>query len=181
MTVARGETGRTAGSQGEQSMRQLTRARRGFTLIEILIVVIILGILAAIVIPQFSNASTSAKTSAVVSTAQSLRSQVALYKLQHNDTLPAQATFWTLMTTQTDSLGAAWTNSAANQAAGGPWGPYMQSTPPNALNGQTTVLDVPGVLYVAVGACGWAYDYNGGTGSGRIYGTDSTQLVLVGP
>jgi len=167
-------------------MRQLTRARRGFTLIEILIVVIILGILAAIVIPQFSNASTSAKTSAVVSTAQSLRSQVALYKLQHNDTLPAQATFWTLMTTQTDSLGAAWTNSAANQAAGGPWGPYMQSTPPNALNGQTTVLDVPGVLYVAgganaVGACGWAYDYNGGTGSGRIYGTDSTQLVLVGP
>ena len=63
-------------------------AVKGFTLIEILIVVIILGILAAIVIPQFSNASTSAKTSAVVSTAQSLRSQVALYKLQHNDVLP---------------------------------------------------------------------------------------------
>ena len=33
----------------------------GFTLVEILIVVIILGILAAIVIPNFTNASTDAR------------------------------------------------------------------------------------------------------------------------
>ena len=35
--------------------------KTGFTLVEILIVVIILGILAAIVIPQFTSASESAK------------------------------------------------------------------------------------------------------------------------
>jgi prepilin-type N-terminal cleavage/methylation domain-containing protein len=40
--------------------------RKGFTLIEILIVVIILGILAAIVIPQFTNASKEAKQSSLV-------------------------------------------------------------------------------------------------------------------
>jgi prepilin-type N-terminal cleavage/methylation domain-containing protein len=34
------------------------RKNKGFTLVEILIVVVILGILAAIVIPQFSEAST---------------------------------------------------------------------------------------------------------------------------
>ena len=46
----------------------LVRARKtGFTLVEILIVVIILGILAAIVIPQFTNASQDAIESALLS------------------------------------------------------------------------------------------------------------------
>jgi general secretion pathway protein G len=160
------------------------RIKKGFTLIEILIVVIILGILAAIVIPQFSNASTSAKTSAVTSTAQSLRSQVALYKLQHNDTLPAAgAAFWTAMTTQTDATGIAWVAGAAT----GPFGPYMQSIPLNALNASSVVADIPGALYTpgvvttAGSVCGWAYDYNTGSGTGRIYGTGTDSKTLVGP
>ena len=39
------------------------RNNKGFTLVEILIVVVILGILAAIVIPQFTDASTQSKVS----------------------------------------------------------------------------------------------------------------------
>ncbi|MHC4286068.1 MAG: type IV pilin protein [Planctomycetota bacterium] len=39
------------------------KAEKGFTLVEILIVVVILGILAAIVIPQFTSASVDAKES----------------------------------------------------------------------------------------------------------------------
>src|SRR3954468_774596 len=157
------------------------RKNKGFTLIEILIVVIILGILAAIVIPQFSNASTSAKTSAVQSTAQSLRQQVALYKLQHGDNLPPVATFWNLLTSATDSSGAAYTGAVGQD---GPFGPYMQSIPANSLNNSTVVVDsatqysataVPAVK--ASGACGWAYDFTGATG--RIYGTGTDSLTLV--
>ena len=157
------------------------RGNKGFTLIEILIVVIILGILAAIVIPQFSNASTSAKTSAVTSTAQSLRQQVALYKLQHGDNLPSVANFWTLLTTQTDSTGAAY---AAATSPDGPFGPYMQSIPANSLNGSTVVVDSntiyaapPAAAVKATAACGWAYDFTGG--SGRVFGTGTDSLTLM--
>src|SRR5881392_1027324 len=60
----------------------------GFTLVEILIVVIILGILAAIVIPQFTSASQDARKNSLTSQLQTLRSQLELYKLQHLDQLP---------------------------------------------------------------------------------------------
>ena len=109
------------------------RAKSGFTLVEILIVVVILGILAAIVIPQFTGASTEAKESALVSNLQSIRSQIELYKIQHNDELPgvqqagAACTgtdFETAMTTKTDQDGV----------AGGRFGPYMQKIPVNSFS-----------------------------------------------
>ena len=146
------------------------RNGRGFTLIEILIVVIILGILAAIVIPQFTNATTSSKMSGVQTTAQSLRGAVQLYYYQHNDSLPPAANFWTLMMTQTDANGNAY---VAGTSTTGPFGPYMQSIPPNMLNNSSVVIDAnvaPGSQTAS--ACGWEYDYNAGMGTGTIHGTD---------
>ena len=141
----------------------------GFTLIEILIVVIILGILAGIVIPQFANATTSSKTGSVQTTAQTLRGAVQLYYCQHNDTLPPAATFWTLMMSQTDASGAAYNSGTSTT---GPFGPYVQSIPANALNLSTSVLDantLPGAQTTS--SCGWAYDYNSGAGTGIVHGT----------
>ena len=65
------------------------KAKKGFTLVEILIVVVILGILAAIVIPQFTNASVEAKTARIRTDLQTMRSQIELYKIQNNGTVPA--------------------------------------------------------------------------------------------
>jgi general secretion pathway protein G len=58
---------------------------QGFTLVELLIVVIILSILAAIVIPQFSASTDDAKTASAQSTLANLRSTINLYYQQHGE------------------------------------------------------------------------------------------------
>src|ERR1700753_1464663 len=83
--------------------RRPNALRRGFTLVEILIVVIILGILAAIVIPQFTNASNDARNNSVASTLQTARSQIELFKIQHGDTPPATAVMWSIMLTKSST------------------------------------------------------------------------------
>jgi general secretion pathway protein G len=62
----------------------MRKCRNGFTLVEILIVVVILGILAAIVVPQFTNASNEAVKGAIQSQLQTINSQVELYRVRNN-------------------------------------------------------------------------------------------------
>ncbi|MDH3547192.1 MAG: prepilin-type N-terminal cleavage/methylation domain-containing protein, partial [Gammaproteobacteria bacterium] len=59
------------------------RAQRGFTLVELLIVVIILAILAAIIVPQFTAATDDATQSAYDTNIANLRSAIDLYRQQH--------------------------------------------------------------------------------------------------
>ncbi len=115
------------------------KAEKGCTLVEILIVVVILGILAAIVIPQFTSASTEAKESALQSDLQAMRSQIELYKIHHNDLLPGEegtgplditsaattASFDAALISKTNVLGAVGTTAAHR------FGPYMRRVPDN--------------------------------------------------
>ena len=142
------------------SLNDRLRSRRsGFTLIEILIVVLILGILASIVIPQFSNTSRDARRSALSSTVQSVRHQIGMYRLEHGDTLPDLTTDWSSFTGVT-------VYNARN------FGPYMQTVPQNdVMDGATAVKNGTGVA--AGDTVGFVYDYGtAGDGSGRFWGVD---------
>jgi general secretion pathway protein G len=108
----------------------------GFTLVEILIVVIILGILAAIVIPQFSSASQDSRTGSLKAQLQTIRSAIGVYQLQHMDKLPDLSTGWTPLLTQTTPQGA---------STGSPlYGPYLSTAPLNAVTGGTTISTAAG-------------------------------------
>ncbi|MBY0112041.1 MAG: prepilin-type N-terminal cleavage/methylation domain-containing protein [Phycisphaerales bacterium] len=58
--------------------------RKAFTLVEILIVVVILGILAAIVVPQFTNATQDAQAGNIKAQLDTLNNQIELYRARNN-------------------------------------------------------------------------------------------------
>lgn len=64
------------------------RTRRGFTLIEILIVVVILGILAALIVPNIAASSQEAAMSSARSQLVAVRSQIEMYRLRSGGVLP---------------------------------------------------------------------------------------------
>lgn len=140
----------------------MNRARnavaKGFTLVEILIVVVILGILAAIVIPQFTNASESAKFSSLVSQLQTIRSQVELYTNQHNDDYPTadgdsdSAWAWERLTAETELDGT------TPEAGDITYGPYLQKTPVNPFEDSSTVSGTPDTDGTPAAGVGWVWD-----------------------
>ena len=146
------------------------RTQRGFTLVEILIVVVILGILAAVVIPQFTEASTEAKTSSLCTDLQTVRSQIELYKVQHNDQLPGVggATLVQALIGKTNVAGAVGTD----------YGPYLQKIPSNqfAPAAIANVIDTGATNPTAVSTTGgWFFN----TSTGEVMAVDSTDHMKL--
>ena len=69
------------------NMKRL-RKQSGFTLIEMLIVVIILGIIAAIIIPQISVSTEDTKLNTLKTNLNTTRNSLELYYFQHNSIYP---------------------------------------------------------------------------------------------
>ena len=130
------------------------------------------GILAAIVIPQFTNASEDARQSATRSTVQSIRAQTELYRLQHGDAYPDLAKYprWEQLTQKTSEQGV--------PDAKGKFGPYLQAAPSNPLNGSSAVEVINGPVQAGDSATkpgiGWVFD----KAKGRIYATGRDGMTI---
>ena len=159
------------------NLKNKSRRRGGFTLIEVLIVVVILGILAATVLPQFTSSTSNAKESAVRTDLSTLRSQINLFKFQHDGVYPSGTADNVVkqLTLASDLVGA----TAAAGTAGYPYGPYfIGQLPMNPYNGGNGVLCKTGTLGSA--------DVDpsamqGGVKVGWVYSTTTGQIIANTP
>jgi prepilin-type N-terminal cleavage/methylation domain-containing protein len=154
---------------------------KAFTLVEILIVVVILGILAAIVIPAMASCTGYAKDSALAQDLTMFKRMVLVYKAQHLETSPGypdgdktQTPTEEAMLAQVTSASNISGQTALVNSAEYKYGPYMEKLPQNPFNGLRTVYvlgnseDFPAS---ADDSYGWAYKpatqevrpYNSGT------------------
>lgn len=80
-------------------MQKMTKKSvKGFTLIELMIVVAIIGILAAIAIPKFADLVTKSKESAVKGSLGSVRSAVSIYYSDTEGVFPSTGSLSTALT-----------------------------------------------------------------------------------
>ncbi len=147
---------------------------RAFTLVEILVVVVLLGVLAAIVIPAFANSTTSAKDSALAVDLQLLRRFILVYKIQHlevapgypgGDTTqaPTEQAFLDQATMASNTNG----QTAAIGTPGFNRGPYLMKIPVNPFNGKNTVEML---------ADGQAFPANADDSHGWIYKAATSEI-----
>ncbi len=155
--------------------------KSGFTLVEILIVVVILGILAAVVIPQFTNASESARAASLTSQLQTIRSQLELAQIEHDGYYPDLLTNWNFMTQATlpESGADGEYTLAGDDDENIQVGPYLQKAPLNPFVSTavrtTVVATEPSNLTTA----GWFYNQSTGQIKAVISEDKGLELRLI--
>lgn len=159
-----------------------------FTLVEMLIVVLVLGIIAMLIVPQLKTSTDDAKVAVLRTNLRILRSAVERYYVEHNGTYPGERDFGKVsspdvhdvrravvkqLTGYTDASGRA-SNTKSDRFK---YGPYLKDGrfPANPFLHGNAAADVACFDYddlsrrrVSTGTTGWAYWYK----IGLVYAND---------
>jgi type II secretory pathway pseudopilin PulG len=154
-----------------------------------MIVVTILGILAAIVLPEFQGHAAESRESAIKSSLHTTRAQIELYKMQHNGLAPGyigvvQATpaVFAYQLTGTSMLNGM---AVASKTPSGSYvyGPYLMQMPTNPFNNNSLVKMVSAATTdfstAADDLTGWLYQKETATFKINKSGTDSSGVSYV--
>jgi prepilin-type N-terminal cleavage/methylation domain-containing protein len=141
----------------------------GFTLVELLIVVVILGILATVVLPLFLDTSNDAKLTTLKANLAIMRQAIERYCIQHPDHSPDKDENGNDDPDNAPIRFTSRTFADGRLDANGPLGPYMSSIPINPFNDKSDVRI--GGAPAGAGTHGWHVD----TSNGRFSADDSAE------
>jgi len=139
------------------------RSYSAFSIAELLIVVAVLGILAALVLPELQGHATEAKAAAAANNLHLLRAAIELYAAQHNAVAPGYfngvVTPW-IFPVQITGYTSRNGNAAGQPGPQFPYGPYLDEIPANSFNNKNSVnvlSDGEDFPAEADGSFGWIY------------------------
>ena len=142
--------------------RRPTAGPGGFSLIELVIVVVIIAIIGAIAIPKMSRGAAGANESALVGDLSTMRAALELYAQEHGGTYPVTNSVTGQLLSYTDSSGNVSSTAPNTRAYPYIYGPYLKAFPPlpaGTNKGQTAVTyNASGMSAAGTGAYGWLYD-----------------------
>jgi len=159
---------------------------QGFTLVELMIVVSILGILGALVLPVYQGHASEAKVSAAQSNLHAMRAQIELYKIHHSGVLPGYAfgagvTEGTLAEqfTGTSTVDGA-TSSSKTPTDPFLYGPYLVKSPTNPFNSKSNMAySTDFAADAGVKDSGWLYNRTTGQICLNYPGTDADGAAYI--
>jgi general secretion pathway protein G len=150
--------------------------------------VVIIGILAAVVVPQFSNATGAARENVMKDELRYLRTQIVVYRAQHRDvppgypggnisSTPTAGDFINQLTQHTDEHG----NTSTIQTETFRLGPYLSKMPANPFNNLSTLIVVPdgSAMPAPDGSTGWIYKPQTQEIIANLVGSDSNGVPFT--
>ncbi len=120
-------------------LRSFLKRSRAFTLVELLIVIVVLAVLAAIVIPKFNDSGTRGRESSLRANLKVVRNAVELFK---TDTGSYPAALTDLAATTAPANGKDSTGTQKSITAADYKGPYVAEVPNDTISGSAMTYSV---------------------------------------